>query len=277
MGKPKEPREPAAVPAKGEPYVRTAEEQEIVERVVKASRKPRVPTPRINTKPDGEQIIGFNHADQGVAACLLAAKIGADDDRLARHLLVETANTVDGKDGAVDRGNLSYALTIVEGIEPRDTVEALLATQMATVHMASMKAMRYLRDAKTLETQEAASNMANKLMRTFATQAETLKKYRSSGEQTIKVVRVTVNKGGQAVVAGDNVVGGRGTPEIERQPHELCGENAPGAALQSPVEKVGEALPSPGGKGLEGVPLSRGEGRCAEGYGKRRLSPRQTH
>jgi hypothetical protein len=42
--------------------------------------------------------------------------------------------------------------------------------------------------------------MLNKLARTFASQVEALKKYRSAGEQTIKVQHVTVNDGGQAIV-----------------------------------------------------------------------------
>ena len=44
------------------------------------------------------------------------------------------------------------------------------------------------------------SNMLNKLVRTFATQVEALKKYGSAGEQTIKVQHVTVNEGGRAMV-----------------------------------------------------------------------------
>jgi hypothetical protein len=38
------------------------------------------------------------------------------------------------------------------------------------------------------------------MARTFTLQIETLKKYRASGEQTIKVQPATVNEGGQTVV-----------------------------------------------------------------------------
>jgi len=44
----------------------------------------------------------------------------------------------------------------------------------------------------------------NKLARTFAAQVEALKKYRSAGEQTIKVQHATVNDGGQAIVGNVN-------------------------------------------------------------------------
>jgi hypothetical protein len=50
--------------------------------------------------------------------------------------------------------------------------------------------------------------MLNKLARTFAAQVEALKKYRSAGEQTIKVQHVTVNDGGQAIVGNVNKGGG---------------------------------------------------------------------
>lgn len=40
----------------------------------------------------------------------------------------------------------------------------------------------------------------NKLARTFTTQMETLKRYRTGGEQKVTVHHVTVNEGGQAIV-----------------------------------------------------------------------------
>ena len=57
--------------------------------------------------------------------------------------------------------------------------------------------------------------MLNKLGRTFAAQVEALKKYRSSGEQNIKVQHVTVNEGGQAIVG--NVQAGGGGYEKKRR------------------------------------------------------------
>ena len=67
---------------------------------------------------------------------------------------------------------------------------------MAAVHNATMTAARRLAHVDTISQQDSASNMLNKLGRTFAAQVEALKKYRSSGEQNIKVQHVTVNEGG---------------------------------------------------------------------------------
>ena len=46
----------------------------------------------------------------------------------------------------------------------------------------------------------AVMDSALKLARTYTNQVETLKRYRSEGKQVVRVERVTVNEGGQAVV-----------------------------------------------------------------------------
>jgi hypothetical protein len=60
--------------------------------------------------------------------------------------------------------------------------------------------------------QDSAERAFNKLVRTFAAQVEALKRYRTGGEQTVRVERVTVNEGGQAIV-GNVSHGGWGSPE----------------------------------------------------------------
>jgi len=58
---------------------------------------------------------------------------------------------------------------------------------------------------------DSTSKALNKLTRTFAAQVEALKRYRSKGEQTIKVQHVTVNEGGEAIVGNvRHEAGGRG-------------------------------------------------------------------
>jgi len=46
----------------------------------------------------------------------------------------------------------------------------------------------------------------------FAAQVEALKRYRSRGDQTVRVEHVTVNEGGQAIVGKVNH-GGAGSPQ----------------------------------------------------------------
>lgn len=96
-------------------------------------------------------------------------------------------------------------LSVVDGIEPRDEVEAMLAVQMAAVHLATMTFARRLAHVENLPQQEGAERAFNKLARTFTTQIEALKRYRSDGKQTVRVERVTVEAGGQAVVGAVSV------------------------------------------------------------------------
>jgi hypothetical protein len=91
-------------------------------------------------------------------------------------------------------------MAVIQGIEPRDHMEAMLAAQMAAVQMAAMTMARKLAQADNIAQQDSAQNAFNKLTRTFAAQMDTLKRYRSTGEQRVTVQHVTVNDGGQAIV-----------------------------------------------------------------------------
>jgi hypothetical protein len=61
----------------------------------------------------------------------------------------------------------------------------------------------------SIQQQDAAERAMNKLARTYAAQMETIKRYRSKGQQTVRVERVTVENGGQAVVGNVSHEGGR--------------------------------------------------------------------
>ncbi len=111
----------------------------------------------------------------------------------------------------VDAQATDFALGFVDAMEPRDAAEALLLTQMAATHQATMMLARRLNHVQNLPQQDAAERAMNKTARTYAAQMDTLKRYRSKGKQVVRVERVTVADGGQAIVG--NVEGGRGTDE----------------------------------------------------------------
>lgn len=104
-----------------------------------------------------------------------------------------------------------YAIGFVDGMEPRDPAELLLLTQMAATHQAVMMLARHLNHTKTIQQKDCAEKAFNKTARTFASQMEALKRYRSKGQQVVRVERVTVEAGAQAVVG--NVERGRGADE----------------------------------------------------------------
>jgi hypothetical protein len=56
--------------------------------------------------------------------------------------------------------------------------------------------------------QDSAERSLNKLARTFAMQLETLKRYRTGGEQKVTVEHVHIHTGGQAIVGNVSTGGG---------------------------------------------------------------------
>ena len=103
-------------------------------------------------------------------------------------------------------------LAVISGIAPRDEIEAMLAAQMAAVHMATMTFARRLNHVENIPQQDSAERAFTKLARTFTTQMEALRRYRTGGEQKVTVQHVSVSEGGQAIVG--NVT--QGTRETAR-------------------------------------------------------------
>jgi hypothetical protein len=89
----------------------------------------------------------------------------------------------------------------VHSLGARDGVEALLAVQMVGAHNLAMKFLASAAaDGQTDAGVELSVGCANRLLRTFTGQVETLKTYRSKGEQKVAVEHVHIHRGGQAIV-----------------------------------------------------------------------------
>jgi hypothetical protein len=107
-----------------------------------------------------------------------------------------------------DEKGIAFVTSIIAGIKPRDTIEAMLAAQMAAVHNATMVFARRLNHVDTVPQQDSASRAFNQLARTFAAQVEAIKRHRNGGNQNVTVKHVHVHEGGQAIV-GDVHTGKR--------------------------------------------------------------------
>ncbi|MGJ0487007.1 MAG: hypothetical protein ACR65R_21070 [Methylomicrobium sp.] len=116
-----------------------------------------------------------------------------------------------------DQEDMDFLLSMIEGIQPMDRLEMMLAAQMVMVHNATMTLARRLAQVEMLSQQDSAERALNKLARTFTLQIEALKRYRSTGEQKVTVQHVTINDGGQAVI-GDFTTGA-GIHKNEDKPH----------------------------------------------------------
>lgn len=156
---------------------------------------------------------------------------------------------------SVDR--LNFMLSIVNGIEPRDATEALLTSQMAAVHCALMECIRHLNSARTRDHRQEELNTMMRLSRVFSMQLETLKRYRSTGEQRIQVQHINVNA--DNAVVGVSQGDGAGS-ENGNQAHgpESNGASKRSAPLLSHLKTDRLTLPLACGEGLERMPLPRG-------------------
>ena len=149
----------------------------------------------------------MDHPDPSTGHLLLMRSLGTTEADFANGLLTQLA-ALSGQTGQSEEAGLNFLLSVVKSVEPKDEIEALLAAQMAAVHVAVLTFARRLGGVDTIQQQDSAEKALNKLARTFATQVEALKRYRTGGEQKVTVEHVHVHEGGQAIVG--NIESGEG-------------------------------------------------------------------
>jgi hypothetical protein len=156
--------------------------------------------PRIKLSSRGFCI---NHPDPKLGEQLMADAMGvADRDAMHGILQQLVKASVSGKKS--DEINLSFMISMVKSIKPRDSVEAMLVAQMVCVHVMAMRCAYHLANAQDIAQQDSAGRILGRLARTFPAQIEALNRYRSNGEPAITMQNVSVADGGQAIVG--NVV-----------------------------------------------------------------------
>ncbi len=103
----------------------------------------------------------------------------------------------------------AMALDAADSIQAENTMERMLAHQLAVAYMAALQMIN--KAVLHRDTVESARliNAAGRMMNTYQQGLLTLQRLRSNGEQHITVKHVTVVKGGQAIVGTVNQ-GGRG-------------------------------------------------------------------
>jgi hypothetical protein len=154
------------------------------------------PAPRLKVL---NEKISLDHPNELIGYALLMEALGTADIHFVNELLGQLANA--GTQGRqIDERALNFMFSVIKSIKPRDQIETMLAAQMAAVHMATMTFSRRLAHVENIPQQDSAERAFNKLARTFATQMEALKRYRTGGEQKVTVQHVSVSDGGQAIV-----------------------------------------------------------------------------
>lgn len=143
--------------------------------------------------------IVIEHPDPSMGEKLLAEALGAVDLDALHGMLSQLV-----KASAVarrpDQGNLSFMVSTLKNIAPKDSLEAMLAAQMVSIHVASMRCACRLACTDDVPQQESLSRTLTRLARTYAAQMEALNRHRSNGACAITVQNLSVQDGGKAVV-----------------------------------------------------------------------------
>ena len=195
------------------PYRPTPKEDRAIQALShRRAAKPAAPRITVTHTKGKPAQIASDHPDPTTGGQLLMAALGTTSHAFAYGLLDQLVEA--GSKGAkADQDGINFMLAVIAGVEPRDEVEAMLAAQMAAVHMATMTFTRRLAHVDNIPQQDSAARAFNTLARTFAAQMEALKRYRTGGEQKVTVQHVTVNEGGQAVVGHVSAAPGGGRPD----------------------------------------------------------------
>ncbi len=192
------------------PYTPTEAEWRALEGYFERMKK-QAACPRLKVKKkDGRAVaVGPDHSDVRIGSLLLMGAMGTASFGFMNGILKDVINVASQGKQPDERG-MNFVLSVIRGVQPRDEVEAMLAAQMAAVHMATMTFARRLAHVENIAQQDSAERAFNKLARTFATQMEALKRYRTGGEQKVTVQHVSVGDGGQAIVGNvSHAPGGR--------------------------------------------------------------------
>ncbi|WP_159012466.1 hypothetical protein [Bradyrhizobium sp. S69] len=169
----------------------------------------------------------IGHPDPQLSEQLMMTALGVADrdamDGILRQLVRASASG-----GGADEVNLSFMISMVKSLKPRDSVEAMLVAQMVSIHVMTMRCAQLLATADDLAQHDSAARALGRLARTFPAQIEALNRYRSHGEPAITLQNVSVADGGKAIVGNvtqhAKMIGSDKTPaSTARKPPKAAG------------------------------------------------------
>jgi hypothetical protein len=140
--------------------------------------------------------------DEQLWRAQLATVVGSSQKAVQRQIMTDLVG-ICAKHGSDPAVKTSEALSLLVEIEPRDAIEARLAAQIVTTHTVAMDLLKKgLRGGDSILVSDFYLRHAERLMRLFGHQVESLSRYRGKApsEQRVTVEHVHVHEGGQAVV-----------------------------------------------------------------------------
>lgn len=161
------------------------------------------PTPPPRIKREGESLVPDEDKAGGLEGYLKSARqaTGTASEDLAIVLLEQLVRTAGGAPASsASEAYANAALAAMAEHEPKDITEALLASQMVAVHNQIMRLLAKAAKVTNPDVQNTYLNMAAKMGRLFASQADAFRRHRQKGQQKMTVEHVHVHEGGQAIV-----------------------------------------------------------------------------
>jgi hypothetical protein len=185
---------------------------ELTAREAVLARRQKTPRVKVSAPKDGTAQISLDHPSQIHLYALPMDALATGEADFIGELLVQLANAAAKQGQTADEHKLNFMIAVIKGVQPKDQLQTMLAAQMAVVHSLTIMFAGRLSNVDNIQQQDSAERAFNKLARTFTAQVESLKRYRTGGEQRVVVEHVTVNEGGKAIV-GTVTQGGVGTAE----------------------------------------------------------------
>ncbi len=176
---------------------RTFTDKEIIDALPAKAAKYHTNRPKFTTNEEG--VVEVTYEDP----LALFKLFGVETKDASDGLLTSALNAL-GRSGANYR---PFIAALHAELEPRDAVEAMLIIQMGATHVAMTTLAQKMADLTNWTARESLERSVTRLSRTYLAQMDALKKHRAKAQQTVRVERVTVNDGGQAIV-GDVAHGG---------------------------------------------------------------------
>jgi hypothetical protein len=105
---------------------------------------------------------------------------------------------------------LEVICTALDALKPQDAIEGMIAAQAVALHFGAMEALR--RSMAIDQPAEIAARLRKdgaNLARAMTDMVDALDRKRGKAQQVVRVERVVVEDGGQAIVGVANALGGR--------------------------------------------------------------------
>ena len=206
---------------------------------------PKIPTPDMGTA--------------ALQARLVNAGVPADPDFI--NGLLGQLITAGDMASQQDDFETGFLFSVIEGIGPRDMVDAMLASQVGMLQGAIVRQMRWVNRTNDPALRDVAVNTLAKLVRTFTSVSDALTRRRRGDGPSVSVGHMSFGEGAQAILG--NVT-------------QSQGEAAPDEAAPSPPLPVdAKAVPMPTVENKERVPVPESRVRT-ENSARSRRNDRQS-